>query len=185
MSTLEIRRHSFRKHSGGSQLSQQGVDHARAIGATMGPFARVVTSVVPRARETAIAMGFAVDYEIVTLSADAAVYAAAETSLWREASQPFAALAELVLGGGAYSLYAHSLAALWRDVLTPLPSDASALFIGHSGELEAALIACYPHADHASWGSGFKACEGARLSFEGDPAHFKNFEMLRLMPTPP
>ena len=36
-------------------MSQAGVDFARKLGATMGPFARVVTSVVPRARETAIA----------------------------------------------------------------------------------------------------------------------------------
>ena len=60
MKTIELRRHSFRKQGGGSQLSQQGVTYARHLGATMGPFAYVVTSVVPRARETAIAMGFAV-----------------------------------------------------------------------------------------------------------------------------
>jgi len=181
MSILEIRRHSLRKDGGGSQLSQQGVDHARAVGATIGPFTRVVTSVVPRARETAIAMGFAVDYEIVTLAGDPAIYAEAEAVRWWEAAQPFGALAELVLGLGAFSLYAHSLAALWRDVLTSLPPDATALFIGHSGELEAALIACYPHADHDSWGRGFAACEGARLKFEGEPAHFRDFEMLRLI----
>jgi len=60
MKTLEVRRHSRRKHSGGSQLSQVGVDYARQLGATMGPFAYVATSVSPRTRETAIAMGFAV-----------------------------------------------------------------------------------------------------------------------------
>jgi hypothetical protein len=150
----------------------------------MAPFARVVTSVVPRARETAIAMGFAFDYEVVTFSADPAVYAEVEARRWWESAHPFGALAELVLGKDAFSLYAHSLAALWRDVLTPLPMDANALFIGHSSELEAALIACYPHADHAGWGSGFAACEGARLGFEGDPACFKNLEMLRLSPPP-
>ena len=182
MSILEIRRHSFRKEGGGSQLSQKGVDYAREIGATMGPFARVVTSVAPRARETAIAMGFAVDYERITLSADPAVYAEAETLRWWETAQPFASLAELTHGGGAFGLYAHSLAALWRDVMTPLSPDASALYIGHSGHLETALIACYPNADHASWGSSFAACEGAHLYFEGNPAHFKKLEMLRLTP---
>ena len=180
MSTLEIRRHSYRKEGGGSQLSQQGVDYARTLGATMGPFARVVTSVVPRARETAIAMGFAVDYEAITLCADPAVYTEAEALRWWEASQPFEALAKLVLSDGAFGRYAHSLAALWRDIVTPLPTDASALFIGHSGELEAALVACFPHADHAGWGNGFNACEGARLYFKGDPATFTSLEMLRL-----
>ena len=180
MSILEIRRHSFRKEGGGSQLSQSGVDHARGIGATIGPFARVVTSVVPRARETAIAMGFAVDYEIITMSADPAVYDEAQALRWWEAAQPFEALAELALGGGPFGLYAHSLAALWRDVMTPLPMDAAALFIGHSGQLEAGLVACYPDADHAAWGKGFAACEGARLRFEGDPAYFQSLEVLRL-----
>ena len=58
MNHLEVRRHGRRKDGGGSQLSQ---DQARASGFTMGPFACVVTTVVPRARETAITMGFAVD----------------------------------------------------------------------------------------------------------------------------
>lgn len=80
MKTLELRRHSFRKQGGGSQLSQQGVTYARRLGATLGPFAYVVTSVVPRARETAIAMGFAVDQEIVTAAADEGVYAEMEDS---------------------------------------------------------------------------------------------------------
>jgi hypothetical protein len=57
VATLEIRRHSLRKNTGGSQLSQQGVELARSVGATMGTFAVVATSVSPRARETAVAMG--------------------------------------------------------------------------------------------------------------------------------
>lgn len=66
MVTLEVRRHSHRKAAaGGSQLSQAGVDLARSLGPTMGPFATVLTSVVPRARETTIAMGFSVDHELV------------------------------------------------------------------------------------------------------------------------
>lgn len=71
MKILEVRRHSFRKQGGGSQLSQVGVEYARRLGVTMGSFAYVATSVSPRARETAIAMGFAVDQEIVTLASDA------------------------------------------------------------------------------------------------------------------
>jgi predicted GNAT family acetyltransferase len=41
MKTLEVRRHSFRKQGGGSQLSQAGVEYARQLGASMGPFAYV------------------------------------------------------------------------------------------------------------------------------------------------
>ncbi len=96
MKTLEVRRHSYRKQGGGSQLSQAGVDYARQLGATMGPFAYVATSVSPRARETAIAMGFAVDQEIVTLASEEAIYDETGSRMWWQALQPFVALAEVV-----------------------------------------------------------------------------------------
>jgi broad specificity phosphatase PhoE len=185
MKTLEIRRHSFRKQGAGSQLSQQGVDYARTLGAPMGPFARVVTSVVLRARETAIAMGFAVDEEIVTLASDEEMYAEVGVSRWWEASQPFAALASVVAARGPTWRYAHALVALWRDILTPLSDGAAALVIAHSGDLEIALVACFPAADHGAWGAPFGPCEGARLVFAGKPERFINVEILRdslLMP---
>jgi hypothetical protein len=72
---------------------------------------------------------------------------------------------------------------MWRDILTSLPPDADALFVGHSGEIEAALIACYPRGDHAAWGEAFGACEGARLAFEGSPPCFAILELLRLPPS--
>lgn len=179
MKTLEIRRHSFRKLGGGSQLSQQGVDYARRLGASLGPFAQVVTSVVPRARETAIAMGFAVDYEVVTLASDEAVFAELESSRWWEAPQPLPALAQLMAAKGPTWRYGHSLAALWRDLLTAIPEGSAALIIGHSGELEIGLVACFPHADHEIWGAPFGICEGARLVFAGEPEHFTTVEFLR------
>lgn len=180
MKTLEIRRHSLRKHNGGSQLSQAGVEYARKLGATMGPFQRVVTTVVPRTRETAIAMGFAVDYELVTLVSDDAVYAEAEATGWWKSPQPFAALAAVIAMQGPTWRYAHAMAASWRDLLTPLPDGAAALIIGHSGELEAALVACFPQADYAAWGEPFQPCEGARLVFAGEPERFTTVELLRL-----
>lgn len=167
----------MRKNTGGSQLSQAGVDLARRLGETTGPFAVVATSVVPRARETALAMGFAVDHELVTLASDPEVYAESDASKWWLADHPFAALASVTKTDGAYHRYAHSLAARWRDLLTPLSSDDSALIIGHSGEIEAALVACFPDADHSLWGGTFASCEGARLTFDG---YFRTVEFLRL-----
>ena len=179
MKTLEIRRHSFRKTGGGSQLSQQGVMYARHLGATLGPFAQVVTSVVPRARETAIAMGFAVDYELVTLTADEAALVELERSRWWTATHPFPALARLITTNGATARYAHALAAGWRDLLTAIPDGAEALLIGHAGDLELGLVACVPYADHGTWGAVFGICEGARLEFGGEPEHFTTVELLR------
>jgi broad specificity phosphatase PhoE len=41
----------------GAHLSQDGIELARLVGETSGPFSLVVTSPIPRAIETAIAMG--------------------------------------------------------------------------------------------------------------------------------
>jgi broad specificity phosphatase PhoE len=65
MRWLEVRRHSLTKKDAGrgrgSHLSAEGVALARLVGGSLGPFARVVASASPRAVETAVAMGFAVD----------------------------------------------------------------------------------------------------------------------------
>ena len=60
MKILEIRRHSIRSAMS-DHLNQTGITLARLVGQNIGPFDRVVTSTLPRAFETAIAMGFAVD----------------------------------------------------------------------------------------------------------------------------
>ena len=60
MKILEVRRHSIR-HAGGDHLSQAGVALARNVGQHMGSFNFVATSTLPRAFDTAIAMGFAVN----------------------------------------------------------------------------------------------------------------------------
>ncbi len=179
MPTLEVRRHSIRKPGAGSQLSQEGVELARAVGATMGPFEHVVTTVSPRARETAIAMGFAVDHELVTLSFDSELFIdAADPVVTGDDKTPFATFAELIAKDGAFSRYVQSMAGVWRDLMTPLKSG-SVLVIGHSGEIEGALVTCFPHADHEAWGQLLGPCEGARLTFEGEPAYFTSIEFLR------
>ena len=181
MPILEVRRHSVRKSGGGSQLSQAGVDLARAHGAQMGPFAKVVTSVLPRARETALAMGYAVDEELVTLNTinDGAYEEVGEFD-WAAAVTPFCGAAELIAQQGAYWRYANALAGMWRDIMTPLGMSDRALFIGHSGELEAALVACCPHGAHATWGGMFGPLEGAQLEFSGEPARFGDVRIIRV-----
>ena len=178
--TLEVRRHSLRKNGGGSQLSQAGVDLARRIGGTIGPFDLVVTSVSPRARETAIAMGFAVDHELITLTHDDALYAELEASGYAQSADPFTHLAAVCARQGPTRLYAHALAAMWRDLLTPLADGASVLVIGHSGEIDLALVAAFPDADHAAWGAAFAPCEGAVLEFSGDLARFTSIRLRRV-----
>jgi len=180
MRTLEIRRHSLRKTGGGSQLSQVGVDLARRLGAAAGPFARVAASVAPRTRETALAMGFAVDEELVVLTDHGAAAQAFERHRWWEAPAPFAALADLVRREPAARAHATAYAAAWRDLVLQVPDGAAALVIGHSGDLESGLVACLPNGDHHTWGGQFGCLEGARLTFDGDPPWFTGAAILRV-----
>ncbi|HXQ13895.1 MAG TPA: hypothetical protein VN814_04645 [Caulobacteraceae bacterium] len=180
MRYLEVRRHSLRKAGGGSQLSQAGVDLARAIGSEIGPFRWVATSTYPRARETAIAMGFAVDQDLVPLLTDEAAIAEYEASRWSEDAHPLAAMGQLVRSGGAASRYGSAVVGLWRDMMMPLQDGESALVITHSGDIELALASCFPDADHVAWGQVFEPCEGARVAFGGDPPRFVGLEIIRL-----
>ena len=95
MKTIEIRRHSIRSKPG-DHLNQTGVTLARLVGENLGPFDRVITSTLPRAFETAIAMGFAVDEQNELMSSYG-------NAVEREAPWPlsFAGYAEVVYKGGA------------------------------------------------------------------------------------
>jgi broad specificity phosphatase PhoE len=162
MRTLEIRRHTMRVKPG-QHLSQDGVTLARAVGADLARFTRVITSTVPRAYETAIAMGFAVDEERDELSrmpdgVDAALD-------WESG---FAAVARAIKRGGPAGKYARAQASLWRSFAAALPDGAAALVISHGGIIEAGIVGCLPDLDYTAWGGPCGYCEGARLSFDGD-----------------
>lgn len=172
MKTIEIRRHSIRTKPG-EHLSQQGVTLARLVGQNLGPFDRVVTSTVPRAFETAIAMGFAVDEqnELMSRYGD---------DVEREAPWPLslAEYAEAVRKGGAAAKYARQLAAVYNSLVEYIAEGRSALVINHGGVLELGAVACLPDADHVSWGPYFEPCEGVRLFH--DNGRFVDAEILRV-----
>ncbi|HLF75783.1 MAG TPA: phosphoglycerate mutase family protein [Anaerolineales bacterium] len=172
MKTIEIRRHSIRAKPG-DHLSQEGVRLARRVGEDLGPFDRVVTSTLPRAFETAIAMGFAVDEQNGLMSGYG-------RDVEREAPWPlsFAGYAEVVRDGGAAARYAHRLAAFHGKLAGSLGEGRAALVINHGGILELGVVACRPDADFASWGDAVDYCEGARLFWEA--GKFVNAEVLRL-----
>jgi broad specificity phosphatase PhoE len=172
MRTLEIRRHTHRNIPQ-PHLSQLGVDLARRASEGLGRFDRVITSTVPRAFETAIAMGYAVDEQIDQLSTMSGDVAAeiqwnAGFTAWLKAAQNSSVVAQ----------YAQTMADLLRSNVRALPDDGRALIISHGGIVEASVIGCLPtntrFADDAACGY----CEGARLTFDGDTVI--SFEMLRV-----
>jgi broad specificity phosphatase PhoE len=172
MKTIEIRRHSMRSNPG-IHLNQQGVTLARLVGQNLGPFDRVVTSTLPRAFETAIAMGFAVDEqnELMSSYGDA---------VEREVPYPLspAGYAEAVLAGRAAAKYANQLADAYAKLANYLADGRSALVVNHGGVAELGAVACLPDVDHIKWGSHFEYCEGIRLFWED--GKFVNGEVLRV-----
>jgi broad specificity phosphatase PhoE len=167
MRWLEVRRHSLTKkgtiRGRGSHLSAKGVVLARMVGESLGPFVYVVTSVSPRAIETALAMGFAVDDTIELPSG----YVAGEVDhhdQWRW-PRPYRTYAELVARPSRLAGVAEAHRVAWTQVVEAVPDGAAALVVGHGGGIEPGLVACLPDADHESWGAPFSHCDGARLCF--------------------
>lgn len=172
MKTIEIRRHSVRTIPG-DHLNQKGVTLARLVGQNLGPFDRVVTSTLPRAFETAIAMGYAVDEQSELMS----TYG---NAVGMEAPWPLscAGYAEVVRKGGAAAEYANQLADLYSKIANYISEGRKALVINHGGVLELGAVACLPDADHIRWGSHFEYCEGIRLFWED--GKFVEGEVLRV-----
>ena len=172
MKTIEIRRHSIRSKPG-QHLSQQGVTLARLVGQNLGPFDRVVTSTLPRAFETAIAMGFAVDEQNELMSSYG------EFVEWEVAwPATLAQYAKAVRKDGSAARYAYQLAEVYRQLVEYLAEGRAALVINHGGVLELGAVACLPHADHESWGEHFDYCEGIRMFWEN--SRFVDGEILRV-----
>jgi len=168
MKTIEIRRHSMRSKPG-DHLNQPGVTLARLIGENLGPFDRVVTSTLPRAIETAIAMGFAVDELNEPMS-----------MMPNEVPWPVspAEYAAVIRKDKAAARYANQLAEVYSKLADYLMDSRTALVINHGGIVEMGAIACLPNADHAAWGSYFGYCEGIRLFWEN--GKFVDGEILRV-----
>ena len=111
MRTLYVRRHTMRRKPG-QHLSQDGIALARLVGAESGPFSLVVTSPVPRAVETAIAMGFEVDETDESLGR----IPSGTASGW---PCPFSRISEVVRAGGRAAKFATEIADLWRSIVEP------------------------------------------------------------------
>lgn len=173
MRTLEIRRHTIR-HKPGQNLNQQGVDLARRVGAGMGRFDVVVTSPLPRAFQTAIAMGYAVDDEIEEIGVDAFGELAADYESWRT----FDDIARSAARDKGARRLVEKHAKTWKRLARLADDGGRVLAISHGSVIEFGAIACFPGADHAAWGPLLGYCEGVRASFDGEA--WSNLEVLRV-----
>lgn len=173
MSEIEHRRHSWRE-TGGTHLTQMGIDLARRVGETMGRFDLVVTSGVPRAYETAMAMGYVVDRQ-ETLLRDGNDYA--EEVDWTLGCAEFARAYGL---GKGVTDACRAQAALLRSIAGTLPANGRALLVSHGGIIEQGVVGLLPDFPFERWGQAFERCEGVLLRFDGDSC--VDAEPLRLPP---
>lgn len=172
MRYLDVRRHTMRAE-GSPHISQAGIDLARRIGDEIGRVARVATSTAPRAFETAIAMGLAVDEQVELLRE---LGEGVEAEVRWDAG--FAAFGRAFQQGGATARFGTALAAMWRAFIETVPDGGRALIITHGGIVECGAVACLPEADHGAWGPACGYCEGVRLGLDG--AAFVEVEILRV-----
>ena len=172
MKIVEVLRHSIR-HVGGDHLSQKGIDLARKVSQGMGPFDFVATSTLPRAFETAIAMGFAVSEQNGLMN----TYGG---EVEREAPwpMPFHHYSIIVKQDGAAALYAYQLVDYYTAIMERLSEGGSALMINHGGVVELGVVACLAETDFSAWGDAVNYCEGARLFW--DDGRFTHGEVLRV-----
>jgi hypothetical protein len=171
MKILEIRRHSIRSQWG-DHLNQTGVTLACLVGQNIGPFDRVVTSMQPRAFETAIAMGFAVDEQTELMNPYGS--AVEKEAPW---PQPFDNYSEIIKQEGAAARYSNKLAKYYTGVMEFISEGRSALVISHGGVVELSVVGCLPDADFSTWGDSVDYCEGARLYWDDK---FIRAEVLRV-----
>jgi hypothetical protein len=169
--TLEIRRHAMYQRPGG-HLTQAGVQRARQVGMLTGPFDRVITSALPRAFETALAMGFAVDEQqdglnqfVDGLSAELGT------------EPDFAAYVRAIQLAGKVADLGTAQASIWCNIAKNLPPAGRALLISHGGLIEAGVVTCLPNIEYSAWGAACQPCEGVRLYFNG--TDFFQAEILR------
>jgi broad specificity phosphatase PhoE len=174
MKKIEYRRHTKRKRPH-PNINQKGVKLARKVGKKMGKFDLVVTSSLPRAYETAIAMGYAVDrqYEILGDMPEEAFY---------EIDYEFGSFmdfAKAVWSGNKLSQATDEQVELFKEIAQELPDEGKALVIGHGGIAETTIIRCLPaDTDYKKWGGKLGLCEGVRLYYEN--GNFVKGKLLRV-----
>lgn len=171
MRRLDVRRHTMRRKPG-AHLSRDGIALARRVALDAEPYDLVVTSTIPRAIETAIAMGFEVDQTIEALGQ--LPDAVDQEVGW---PSPFRRVAKMVAAGGEASRFAAAQANLWRQIAESLPDGGRALIVSHGLFVELGAVASLPDADHAAWGEAIGYCEGIALTYGPDSCEG---ELLRL-----
>ena len=160
MKYIEFRRHSKRNRPS-PHLSQEGVELAREIGEKLGPFYKVYSSSAPRAIQTTVAMGFAIDVIIEQISVTPA-----EIEKEVKWGMNFHEYASVIRKGHKTAEYSIKMANYLLELSHDIPENNALLFTSHGGLIEIATIGCLPDLDYSKWGEALEECEGIILTIE-------------------
>ncbi|EQD44634.1 Phosphoglycerate mutase domain protein [mine drainage metagenome] len=170
MKILEHRRHS-RRDPGGTHLNREGVALARQVGRSLDPFDRVVTSPKPRAIETAVAFGCAVDAVEDELGG-----VPDDIDALLEGADSFAAYALVARRRPEVRRFMDRQAELWQAELDRVPDRGRLLLVSHGGLIELGALGALP-VPAAGFGAPLGLVEGVRLYWDG---RFVGGEVVRL-----
>ncbi len=161
MKVVEVRRHSVRDKPE-PDLSSAGRALAQEVGSRVGPFQRCVSSPVPRAVQTAEAMGFP-PTELDPLWGTIADTVVKEIG-W---PAPFWRVKSAVLHDGPSARFADLLLGSVRSQLAQVQDRGALLITTHGGFPELLAVRALPHLDPRPWGGVLRCMEGVRLTFQG------------------
>ena len=156
----------------GAHLSRDGIALARMVGATSPDYHSVTTSTVPRAIETAIAMGFAVDETLEELGT-------IPDQVMADVGWPraFAEVAPALAKSTPALAFASALGRLWQTIAANVPIGETGLIVTHGLFIELGTLASLPAMSPHVWGGPIGYCEGVRLSYKDG---FQHGEILRV-----
>lgn len=139
---------------------------ARALGEGMGPYDRVVTSTVPRAAHTAVAMGFAVDEQMPGLGR----FGPGVEAELRGLGRPFQDVWLAMERSASVRAEGERVAREWRHLAAALRREQWMLVVSHSGLIELGVLSLVAHDEWARirMGAGLDFCEGVRLHLDGE-----------------
>jgi broad specificity phosphatase PhoE len=172
--TLEHRRHS-RREVGSVHLSAEGVELARRVAPGVGRFDRVVTSPLPRAVETARALGFPHPETLDGLAEgpDPNIVGGDVLDLTTFGRY----LAAFRRRPGARE-YATRQLTLWREALQSVPEGGRLLMISHGGVIEFGTCAALLEGVR-DWGASLGYLEGVRLRLS-DAGRWQGADLVRV-----
>jgi hypothetical protein len=167
---LEHRRHTERTRPY-DHINQKGIDLAKKVAETTGPFHYTLTSSIPRAVETVLVLGYEVN------RTDDILFHYKPELMGELGRQTFGDIAKAIFLGKYTDSYSKDQIAVFEEALDEVNNEETVLVISHGCMVEIGLVAMFPELDHKKWGKPFSYLEGYRVSYEN--GEFKDPEILR------